>query len=119
MKRNIFFISTLLIIGGAKVFSAPVDLSVGFVDPKPMMPGSSKSPILIPGIDLTDGIITFQDSHPDYSLTLIDEDGDVVFQTVVPTAVTTVTLPSWLSGEYEIRIQPDGSSMYFYGYVVF
>ncbi len=119
MKRSILLISTLLITGGAKVFSAPVDLSVGFVDPKPLMPGSSKSPILIPGIDLTDGIITFQESHPDYTLSLIDEDGDVVFQTVVPTAVTTVTLPSSLSGNYELRLYPDGSSIYFYGYVVF
>jgi hypothetical protein len=47
---------------------------------------------------------SFAVDHPDYLLNIKDEDGNVVFSTVVWSAQTEVVLPSTLSGDYEIEL---------------
>ena len=57
-----------------------------------------------PTVYIEDYALTFEANHPDYVLNIKDEDGDVVYTTVVTSAMTLVTLPSTLSGNYEIEL---------------
>ena len=53
---------------------------------------------------IEDYSLSFEANHPDYVLYIKDEDGDVVYTTTVYSAMTLVTLPSTLSGDYEIEL---------------
>ena len=53
-------------------------------------------------------------SAGDYSIDIV-QSGIVVYSVDVDATTTSVELPSWLSGEYELQLHPDGSSYYFYG----
>ena len=83
----------------------------GVVHPLP------KSPVNPPVVALEDYVLTFESSHPDYTLTLLDEDGEVVYQTIVVSGMNSVVLPTWLSGEYELQLYPDGTNYYYYGFI--
>lgn len=114
MKKAIF--SLLLLAGGINyTLATPVDLSVSISDHTGTAPGHPKTSI--PSIDLTDGVLTFHSNHADFALQILDEDGVVVYSVAVPSTQTTVVLPSWLNGEYELRLYPTGSNIYFYGYI--
>lgn len=95
----------------------PVALQVTAVDPTTNQGGNPRSPVLVPEVSIEDYTLTFTTPCYGYTLELLDEDGDVVYTTIVNS--TTVNLPSTLSGEYQLRLIPDGSSIYFYGYVLF
>ncbi|MBP5339366.1 MAG: hypothetical protein J6Z14_08730 [Prevotella sp.] len=116
MKKKFLFLlmfSTFL-YGGVKLSAKPVPLTVGIDDPTGTMPDYPKTPNFIPFIDQNGLVITFEANHSDYMLQLLDEDGEAVYTTYVPSTLTTVTLPSSLSGNYEIRLYT-GSGIYFYG----
>jgi hypothetical protein len=66
--------------------------------------GYPKSPMQAPTVYIEDYTLSFVVGHPDYLLNIKDEDGNVVFSTVVWSAQTEVVLPSILSGDYEIEI---------------
>ena len=75
-----------------------------------------KSPIRPWSVDITNGIISF--GHvltSDYTLVLLDEDGEVAYSTVVPAGTSTVVLPATLAGDFELRLYPDGTAYYYYG----
>ena len=57
-----------------------------------------------PTVYIEDYTLTFQADHPDYTLYIKDEDGNPVYTTLVSSAETQVTLPSSLSGDYEIEL---------------
>ena len=57
-------------------------------------------------------MLTFETSHPEYVLTIKDEDGSVVYSTVVYSTQTQVVLPSSLSGDYEIQLDFGGSYIF-------
>ena len=75
------------------------------VDDTPVGHGQSKSPMRPPVVYIDDYTLTFVADHPDYVLTIKDEDGDVVFTTTVFSNETQVVLPSILSGDYEIELR--------------
>ena len=82
-----------------------IPLSVNFEDDnKPGGNGHSKSPIQPPTVYIEDYALSFITGHPDYILNIKDEDGDTVYTTTVYSAQTQVTLPSTLSGNYEIEL---------------
>ncbi|MBQ4393181.1 MAG: hypothetical protein II826_08765 [Prevotella sp.] len=116
MKKIIISFLLLFLVGGVKeISSAIVNLGVGIIDPTETTNGNNKGPVIVPNIDLTNGAITFKAEHCDYTLCIVNEDGNTVFSVFVPSTVTTVTLPSTLSGEYEILLYPDTGSIYFFG----
>lgn len=94
-----FFLCTNLLF--AKI---QVPLSVGIVDDRPAGNGLPKNPIEVPLVYIDDYTLTFEAYHPDYTLIIKDEDGDVVYSTTVFSAQTQVVLPSTLSGDYEIQL---------------
>lgn len=66
--------------------------------------GHPKTPIIAPKVYIDDYTLLFEANHPDYVLNIKDEDGDVVYSTVVYSAQTQVVLPSTLSGNYQIEL---------------
>lgn len=96
----------------------PVGLQVGFDDPENNGGPPQKGPVLVPVLSIEDYTLTFSTPCYGYTLELLDEDGGVVYTTIITS--TTVNLPTTLSGEYQLRLIPnDGGSIYFYGYVMF
>ena len=110
----------LLIFALACCMSAPVNadpielsFSVEVVGTgKPLNP-LPKSPVRPPQVTLEDNVLTFETFHPDYTLTLLNEDGEEVYQTIVLAGTNTVVLPSTLSGNYVLTLD-FGGSYYFW-----
>ncbi|MBP5339124.1 MAG: hypothetical protein J6Z14_07465 [Prevotella sp.] len=117
MKKKFLylFLSSTFLYGGVKLSAKPVPLTVGIDDPTGTMPDYPKTPNFIPFIDQNGLVLTFEANHSNFTLQLLDEYGNLEFTTYIPSTLTTVTLPSTLSGEYEILLLPDTGSIYFFG----
>lgn len=74
------------------------------INDRPLTNGHPKSPDETPTVYIDDYMLYFEANHPEYVLNIKDEDGDVVYTTVVYTAQTQAVLPSTLSGDYEIEL---------------
>ena len=100
----------LLMIVGAFMLSTSlwarevVPFTVYYDDDKPLGHGHGRGPIEVPLVYIEDNTLTFTVGHPDYVLTIKDEDGAVAYSTVVYSTQTQVVLPSSLSGDYEILL---------------
>ena len=82
-----------------------IPLTVGYEkDDMPSGNGYPKSPMRPPVVYIEDYTLSFVADHPDYILNIKDEDGEVVYSTTVFSSMTQVTLPSTLSGDYEIEL---------------
>lgn len=120
MTKKSFIISLLaamLTLGNVSVYANPdmIDLGVGVVDPENGSLGGQKIPITIPEISLEDHTLFFYTPCDGCTLRLLDENENVVFSTVITTGATSLVLPSYLSGEYEIQIIQ--GNICFYGYI--
>ena len=73
------------------------------IDKQPMGHGHPKSPMRPPVVYIEDYTLSFAVDHPDYELTIKDEEGEIVYTTIVTSAETQVTLPSTLVGGYVIE----------------
>ncbi len=74
-----------------------------------------RTPVQPPVVYLDDYTLTFE-SHADFTLQVVSfDDESVVFETSVPSSVSEVQLPSYLTGEYELRLYTD--SFLFAGYI--
>ena len=71
---------------------------------QPIGNGQPKTPITAPTVYIDDYTLLFEASHPEYVLYIKDEDGNVVYSTVVYSTQPQVVLPSTLSGNYEIQL---------------
>ncbi|MBE6262015.1 MAG: hypothetical protein E7107_14590 [Prevotella sp.] len=81
-----------------------VPLTVCIEDDQPLGNGYPRTPMLAPKVYIEDYTLLFEANHPDYVLNIKDEDGDVVYSTVVSSTQTQVVLPSTLSGNYQIEL---------------
>jgi hypothetical protein len=99
-----------LILFGAFILSTSlpaqelVPLTVSIEDEQPIGNGLPKTPMNAPTVYIDDYMLLFEASHPDYVLNIKDEDGNVVYTTVVYSVQTQVVLPSHLSGDYQIEL---------------
>ena len=91
-------------------------LQVGYVDPNNPLDPDPKSPILIPHVGIDDYTLTFYTPCDFCVLRLLDEDDNLVYTTIIPVGATTLVLPSYLSGNYEIQIIR--GNFCFYGYII-
>ena len=101
----------LLFLFGAFIFSTSVSAQVLVPltvciedDEQPGTNGNPKTPITAPTVYIDDYTLLFEASHPEYVLYIKDEDGNVVYSTVVSSTQTQVVLPSNLSGDYQIEL---------------
>ena len=119
-KKRFVFISLLTVmlsLTSVSVYADPTDilLQVEYVDPNYGNDGQQRGPVLIPDVSLDGYSLIFNTPCDGYTLRLLDENGAVVYSTVIPTGTTSLVLPSYLSGEYEIQIIQ--GNICFYGYI--
>lgn len=107
-KRTFLFASMLATVltfsNVSLVMADPIDLSVSIIHPNDGEHGQQRGPVVIPEVDLDGSTLAFVTPCDGCELLLLDEDGDVVYSTVIPVGATSLVLPSYLSGEYEIQI---------------
>ena len=117
MKTKLFALMMAFVpFSNVSIDAAPVPVNLSIEDPTINQEGSHRGPA-IPLVGIEDYTLTFTTPCYGYTLELLDEDGDVVYTTIVTS--DTLVLPSTLEGEYQLRLYPTGSSIYFYGYVMF
>lgn len=121
-KKHYLIISLLtamLSLTSVSVYADPIEipLQINYVDPNDGNLGQQKGSVPIPSISLDDYSLIFNTPCDGYTLRLLDEDGFVIYSVVIPTDTTSLILPSWLSGEYEIQIIQ--GSFCFHGYINF
>lgn len=85
-----------------------------YVDPMAGNP-HPKHPTLTPAVYINEYTVSFGSELEGFTLQILDEDGYVVYSTVIAAGTSQVVLPSTLSGEYEIRFVTD--DFYYYGYI--
>ena len=109
----------MLSLTSVSVYADPIEipLQINYVDPNDGNLGQQKGSVPIPSISLDDYSLIFNTPCDGYTLRLLDEDGFVIYSVVIPTDTTSLILPSWLSGEYEIQIIQ--GSFCFHGYINF
>jgi hypothetical protein len=73
-----------------------------------------KSPVLSPEATLDDHMLTLPSDHPDYTLQLLDENGEIVYETTVLEGVESIALPSSIIGDYELRLYTGGNYYFYY-----
>lgn len=77
--------------------------------------GNGKSPVA-PWYIYQDGYVLTMSATPcDYTLSLYDEDDELVYSTFLLAGTTQVVLPATLSGDFEIRFET--TTYYYYGYI--
>ena len=103
MKKLVILLFALLSLVMAKA-NEKVEFKSQLLQGASIGHGYPKSPIQPPTVYIEDHTLSFAVDHPDYLLNIKDEDGNVVFSTVVWSAQTEVVLPSSLSGDYEIEL---------------
>lgn len=126
MKRKLFVLLALIMLGSivmnVSAQPLPIEFSVGASGPgggigNPYPGGNPrpKSEPVCPEVSQDGNILSFVYGHDAYTLYLKDEDGMIVYSAFVPSTVVTVILPSYLEGEFELLLFPDGCDYYFYG----
>lgn len=91
-------------------------LEVGYVDPANDQDEPQRTPVTVPWIEIDGYTLTFVTPCDGFTLQLLDENGNVAYSIVIPTNASSVILPAYLEGEYEIQIIGN-SNYYFYGYI--
>lgn len=81
-----------------------IEFVTSIIDSSPIGNSAPKSPIQPPVVYIDDYTLTFSADHPEYVLTIKNEESEVVYTTVVSSAETQVLLPTTLSGEYQIEL---------------
>lgn len=88
-----------------------VHLEVGYDDPTNSQTNPNRTPILVPEVSIDEYTLTFDNACLGCELRLLNEDGELVYTTTITS--TTLVLPAYLSGEYELQIIQ--GYYYFYG----
>ena len=116
MKKKLLSLMFLLSFSAGNLFAQqPINLIVGIDDLEPSVPGHPKMPPRIPVVEQDENQLIFEASHAEITLELIQDD-EVVYSVVVPSTTTLVTIPTWVTGDCEIRLIT-GGTFYFYGYI--
>ena len=105
MRKSFYLLLIALSLSTSAVAWDRIPLAVGIIDGMPIGHGYGKSPMRPPVVYIEDHTLAFVADHPEYILNIKDEDGEVVYSTVVYSTLTQVTLPSILSGEYVIELR--------------
>ena len=120
MKRIILglaliFASSFSGVKAQETIGDEIDLEVDIFDPTGSHEPIEKGPVLVPTVCIEGHTLYFATSCDGCTLRLLDENDAVVYSTVIPTGTTSLVLPSFLSGEYEIQIIQ--GNLCFYGYI--
>ena len=99
-------LSTSFVQGSARSSSLfdELSLQVRLVDPSLPLRPIKRSPAKAPSLSIFDHTLYFATSCDGCILRLINEDGDVEYAIEIPENTSTITLPFYLYGEYELQI---------------
>lgn len=81
-----------------------LSLQVRLIDPWKPSTGIKRSPAKAPSLSIFDHTLYFATSCDGCILRLVNEDGDVEYAMEIPENTSTITLPFYLYGEYELQI---------------
>ena len=81
-------------------------------DPTTTIRPPRRTPAMMPTAYMDNHILYFDGSHPAFTLTLLSGD-TVVYQTCVDATDGSVTLPSDLSGDYELQLSSSDDFYYY------
>ena len=104
MRKHLLLLLFALSLSMSVFAWTKISLVTGIIDDMPIGNGHGKSPMRPPVVYIEDHALSFVANHPEYILNIKDEDGEIVYSTTVFSAMTQVTLPSTLSGDYEIEL---------------
>ena len=105
MKKLFFILLGAFVLSTSVSAQVLVPLTVSIEEnEQPGTNGQPKTPMHAPTVYIDDYTLLFAVDHPEYVLYLKDEDGNVVYSTVVYSTQTQVVLPSTLSGNYQIEL---------------
>ena len=124
MERTSFTTKLAMLAMGGLLFAevalgaqTPIDLTIhGNDEPLPGTTGHGKAPSILPSLWQEGHELTFQATHVDYAIDVV-QNGIVVYSLDVDESTSSVMLPSWLSGDFEILLYPEDSDYYFYGVI--
>ena len=119
MKKLRFLLLLCFMVVGANASvcqsQESVDLSVGLIDPTKPEEGNHRTPMQPPHVFI-DGHTLFTQYVPfDATIEILDGSGTVVYTTFVAAYTPSVSLPTALSGDYQIRLIE--GYWYFYGWI--
>lgn len=116
MYKKIFLAIALFFgVGVTSLWAAQIPIYI--IDPGSMSNGSTYAPPRPWYITQDENVFTLATTPEDYTLVLLDEDGEVVYSDALPSGSTMFVLPSTLSGSFEIRLMPFASTYYYRGYL--
>lgn len=81
-----------------------LSLEVRLIDPSVPVRNIKRSPVRVPSVSIMNHTLYFATSCDGCVLRLVNEDGDVEYAVEIPENTSTITLPFYLSGEYELQI---------------
>ena len=107
--RRIFFYTTLLFVLMAQYpqvsFAEKRNLifTANNVDPtQDHRDKPQRTIMMMPSVAIDEYELFFSDSHPSYIIRLENEDGDVVFEQIIPKGVLQQEIPLELKGDYKL-----------------
>ena len=117
-KVKVFLVSTLLLTTMfTPIKSVAAEEEVELTSERVKETGNDlpRTPIQPPRASIDDHTFYVNSSHGDFVVHLVDEDGQVVYTTFMPSAVSSIYLPATLSGSYMIQLY--WGDWLFYGYI--
>lgn len=104
MKKFLLFALSVFTLSTSAFAWKLLPLTVSIYDNKSAGHDSTRDLVDPPTIYIENYALSFETNHPDYVLNIKDATGAVVYTTTVYSAMTLVSLPSTLSGDYEIEV---------------
>ncbi len=119
MKKNSLLLSLItafafLVSVNVSADPTVVPLQVGYEDPFTEQGGPHRGPV-VPEVSIDSYTLFFITPCDGCLLRIINEDGCIEYSTVIPSGTTSLVLPSYLSGDYELQII--SGSYIFYGWI--
>ena len=108
MKGKIFVLLTMVVVMlsffsvRASAVSMQVYFNVGIIDPDDTQDEPQRNPTIAPTVEIENYTLTFITPCEGLVLRLVNEDNEIEYITVI--SGSTLVLPSYLSGNYELQI---------------
>lgn len=116
MYKKIFLAIALFFgVGVTSLWAAQIPIYI--INPGPMSNGSTYAPPRPWYITQDENVFTLATTPEDYTLVLLDEDGEIVYSDTLLSGSTMFVLPSTLSGNFELRLIPFASTYCYRGYL--
>ena len=119
MRRLVVLLFMFLLVGSSfadePITYEEIPLQVSIVDPDANEAPIRRSPVHVPTIGIDGYTLYFITPCDGCTLRLIDEDGEMVINMITSEDYSTINLPSYMFGEYEIQIIR--GNYCFYGYI--